>query len=166
MFVAAETLSLQSSAVVTTSLREFVPLPGWVTQNRATLVFEDDQGLTRLFEPKPGVVVCQTAGVLSEAAGAKVLEAFRRILARGDTLTSFWDWELMSNYAPNVRATFTNFVLENRAKTKAVNILLKSKIVSIGVRAAAVPLMLADLEVRSTTNRAEWETGLSALRQS
>ena len=93
-----------------------------------------------VWEPAPRIVVSHVVGVLS-LEGAQALElAGRRAIAKHGRYSGFHDWELMTDYESESRNRLTQFGVETLKSTEGIHLLLRSKIVQLGVQAASLVL--------------------------
>jgi len=98
------------------------------------------QGSVVVWRPAPGVFVTRVVGHLDEAAAREIEGAFRRQIAEEGRHVGFNDWLDMTDYDSRARILLTEMVNESIALIEASHILIASRLVAFGVRAANVVL--------------------------
>ncbi len=110
----------------------------------------------------PFVVVSRVTGHFSADMQEWLLLSTKEVVARGTRLTLFHDWEAMTSYDSSVRQNLTTWSLEHRAQIASVHILVRSKIVAMGVATAGLALSLVGMRLHSYSARAEFLTAVLA----
>jgi hypothetical protein len=122
----------------------------------------------RTFEHARGRVAIYVApggAVLTVADGHVVLESSRALTevcdglrARAAPLKIFHDWERVTSYDSDARVHLTRWTLSTpRGTIGEVHVLMRSRLVAMGVATAALALRLSGIAVHSYTARAEFE---------
>lgn len=120
-------------------------------------VYPSAKGTVYVWEPAPRLVVSRVVGVLTTEGASAMELAGRRALARYTGYTGFHDWEAMTDYETAARTQLTKFGLETLKATEAFHILVRSKMVQLGVQAVA----LVVTRIRIHSERATFEHELS-----
>jgi hypothetical protein len=98
------------------------------------------RGSVVVWRPAPGVFVTRVVGHLDEAGAREIEGAFRRQIAEEGRHVGFNDWFDMTDYDSQARILLTEMVNESIALIEASHVLIASKLVAFGVRAANVVL--------------------------
>lgn len=102
----------------------------------------------------PHVLLISLEGYLDEDLAPAIAEALdRHLRASATPVHVCWDVERVDNYHSDVRVKITRALLANREKVASVKVLVRSKIVKMGV--AVANLALGGL-VRAYESRAEF----------
>jgi len=88
----------------------------------------------------PGLLHTVLHGRVTVDVARRILEAGNLIMANGEQLCAFHDWEAVQSYEPEVRAILTDWGVERRAQIDRVHILLRSGLTRMGVSLAAMVL--------------------------
>jgi hypothetical protein len=86
-----------------------------------------------LWQPAPGVVVHLISGTLSLPLAMGIADFFRPIVERRSGVRSFADFRQAAGYNRDAREFLADFTREYLSSFAAINILLGSKILSLGV---------------------------------
>jgi hypothetical protein len=110
----------------------------------------------------PTLFVTRGYGVISGDAVERFIAMLDREIAGGAKQISFFhDWEHIDSYDPAMRKRLTEWRRNNPAGiTKAIHILVRSKLVAMGVAASAVLLRMAGIEIESYAYRDSFERAL------
>jgi hypothetical protein len=106
--------------------------------NEAT--WSGPRGSVRVWQPMRGVVAYKVVGHLHIDGTKVVLAALERMMRRGTTYVAFNDYYEMEGYDSPSRIAMTDWTLASRSKFSAIHILVRSKIVSMGVSVANLAL--------------------------
>jgi hypothetical protein len=90
-------------------------------------------GAVLLWEPAPGVLVHIVSGLLSLPLAVSIADFYTPILVRRTGVRSFADFREASGYHRDAREHLVKFTLEHLSSFTDVNILLGSKILSMGI---------------------------------
>jgi hypothetical protein len=93
-----------------------------------------------IWAPAPGILLIQLGGYGEAEYAAHIIDAIDRTLERGGRLKMFYDMESMSNYDSSLRTKLTARFLECRKETDALGVLVKSRLVSMGISVANLAL--------------------------
>lgn len=93
-----------------------------------------------LYVPMATIVVSRVAGRGSEEVAETMIEEFDRLFADDSALSIFTDMSEMSDYSSKARALLTNWTKKNMPRTRTVHVLVKSKLVAMGVSVANLAL--------------------------
>ncbi len=96
------------------------------------------RGTTYFWRPARGVLLSRVEGRLTLEAGLAMDALMRRVVSEDRRITAFGDWEDMTDYDTEVRNRLSKTVLELRASFESNHLLVKSRIVALGVQAANV----------------------------
>lgn len=112
-----------------------------------------------LHSPAPGVFHTVIAGYIEPAEARRVVAAGDLVIAEAGMLVGFHDWEAMTGYQSESRALLTDWGVRIRPQVEKVHILVRSRIVAMGVSVASLALrgMLV-----SYTQRAAFEAAFAA----
>ena len=88
----------------------------------------------------PGVLHTVLHGRVTTETARRIIEAGNLIMAEGQRLCAFHDWEDVQSYEPEARPLLTNWGVERRAQIDTVHILLRSGLTRMGVSLAAMVL--------------------------
>jgi hypothetical protein len=111
--------------------------------------------------PAPGVFVGQIVGHYSETMLRVYLRAMDEALAGREPMFGFHDWQEMTSYETVCRTTMTEWVRARRSRLAAQQILVRSRIVAMGV--ATANLLLGGNAIVSHTDRAVFERSIRAV---
>jgi hypothetical protein len=126
-------------------------------------VIRSTRGATYTWNPAPSIFVTRVEGFVASDGLAAIELGARRAAQAGVKVTSYHDWWEITDYVPETRTRMTTLRRELDHLTAGSNILLRSKIVAFGVRAASS--MVRNVTV--FTDRASFENTLrAALRRS
>ena len=114
------------------------------------------QGLAALYRAAPKVLVISMRGVVEGAPGATLASALRDALAQDEGGATFWDLELMTSYATDVRTVCTRTLLDFRDRV-TICAFAKSALVRMGVSVANIAL---GGRVEAVKTREEFEAKL------
>jgi hypothetical protein len=104
-------------------------------------VFEGPAGQIDLWLPSDGMCVTHAWGHFTLTMATNLTKAVDKwALRRGHDLAGFHDWEDMSNYDGATRTMLTAWTLDKRKVMPNIHLLVKSKIVELGVEAANIAL--------------------------
>ncbi len=117
---------------------------------------EEPSGRIRIYRLAKRVIVNRVEGQLSEAMAQAWVNAVEPVFVLG-ALEALADWEGMTGYAQGARQLLTRWALERKDHTLYAHFLVRPGIVAMGVSVAAMTLMVAGLEVHSTTDRQVFE---------
>jgi hypothetical protein len=99
-----------------------------------------DRVKVRVWYPARAIVVHQVTGHFSLPAARAVMTGIDRAIALYAPVDAFNDWYEMNGYDSDARLALTEFVLGSRTKYASIHILLKSKLVAMGVSVANLAL--------------------------
>src|SRR5690606_35425297 len=103
-------------------------------------VWSNDRGQLRFKRLADGVIVTEVRGTLSRAFVPGYLRSLERVLAARPGLLSFCDWYDMEGYDSDARMALTQWTYAHRSEFAAIHILLRSKLVAMGVSVANLAL--------------------------
>jgi hypothetical protein len=106
----------------------------------------------------PTVFVTRGVGVMTGDVMDRFIAMLDREIAAGTRgMEFFHDWEHIESYEPAMRQKLTEWRRRApRGATKAINVLVRSKLVAMGVSASAVLLRLMGLEIQLFSSRDEF----------
>lgn len=106
-------------------------------------VWEAEAGAGRAFvvSKAPHVVLVVMEGVLDEAAGYRIRDAFdERIRSAATKVHSFWDLDALERYHSAVRVQCTEALRLHRNRLASIHSVSRSRLVSMGVSVANLAL--------------------------
>lgn len=112
------------------------------------------EGSLALYEPAQGVFYLRVDGYYAKRMYDEgFAPAIARAIDRGATIRLFADWWDMTSYDSAVRSASTEWSLAHRAQVAHTGLLVRSRVVAMGVNTAAMLLALSgiSLEVHATT---------------
>lgn len=102
--------------------------------------WQTPRGEVRVYAPSPGVYVTWSRGHLCTAMAKEIIAAGNRLLETHSTLEVFHDWEAGESYDSAARLDLTKWGVEVRKRVTKVHVLVKPKIVKMGVAVASIAL--------------------------
>jgi hypothetical protein len=112
--------------------------------------------------PKRGVVVVRFEGFATSDVAESILAAIEDQIAKAGTITAFDDWELATGYDPIVRAKLTDWMSANGSRIRATHVLVKSKVVSMGLSVANM-ILGSRYKIVAYSDRRRWQAALDEL---
>jgi hypothetical protein len=112
-----------------------------------------------LMEPAPGLFVGRIEGHYTEAMLRPYLAAMDVAFGRAAIFRGFHDWELMTGYETICRKEMTVWVQRHRARVAPQHILVRSRMVAMGV--ATANLVLGGDVIISHFKRSAFEQALA-----
>jgi hypothetical protein len=94
----------------------------------------------RLWSPAPGVFCCSASGDLPEDLAPPYVAFLQQIAAQSARIAAFNDVELVVNYETAFRVRLTQAYRQILDRTDENHILLRSRLVMLGVQAARLVL--------------------------
>jgi hypothetical protein len=120
--------------------------------------FGDARGVWKIWFATPEVVATRFEGHLTIAVTEEVLTWLeRRVAARG-ALHAFHDWQSMESYDSAARVGMVRWMREHPGALSSLTLLVRSKLVAMGVAAANA---LLGGHLHATTSRAEYDGALA-----
>lgn len=110
----------------------------------------------------PTVFVTRGVGVMTGDVMDRFIAMLDREIAGGTrAMVFFHDWEHIVSYEPAMRQKLTEWRRRApRSATKAIHVLVRSKLVSMGVSASSVLLRLIGLEIQSYSSRDDFDRAI------
>lgn len=112
--------------------------------------------------PQPGIFIGQVAGYFSSDMVDDYVDAMSKAFDRGRGAVGFHDWSELQGYDSNARKRLTEWVLQQRSKMVEHHILVRSKLVAMGVATAS--MLVGGHIITSHTDRASFERALQHAR--
>lgn len=103
-----------------------------------TDVWTTERGEVRAAVRAPGVVVLEVIGHSDERTYPLMIAKVEQEIAAGRQVSWFGDYERMTSFDPGVRALLAKFTKDNRKHFAVIGILLRSRLVALGVAVANV----------------------------
>jgi hypothetical protein len=119
-----------------------------------TRVARTPEGESRVWSPAPRVVVTSFSGYGSYAFAAVIKRDTMPFFEPGTRSVLFSDWYDMTGYDSRARVELTRWMSWMRPRISDLHLLVRSKIVSMGVAVANLAL---GGWLNSTTNRVVWK---------
>lgn len=119
------------------------------------------RGTLQMFHPAQGVLVTRACGHLEHAHAEAWVRVSAPLLSPAQKLAVFNDWELLSTYESSSRRLLTDWVLEHRAMLDVAWFTTGSRLVAMGVAAAAALTALVGISMCATHSRQQFEAELS-----
>lgn len=107
---------------------------------RKGLTLEGGRGRLALWVVPPGFLIFQLVGHGEKSFVDPIVNGFERALAQGALVQMFVDAELMSTYDTALRTEVTAAFLPKRRRIGSLHIVVRSKIVAMGVSVANLAL--------------------------
>ena len=117
-------------------------------------VQNDERGTLRVEHFEAGLFRATVSGHFSTSLLQPYLRTLERALATGRA-TGFHDWEGMETYDAECRKVLTEWTIRHRAKIEGWHILVRSKLVAMGVATAS--LLIGGGTIVSYTDREKFE---------
>lgn len=116
-----------------------------------TAEHRNDDGLLRMWEPKPGVVVTSVQGRFSVDLAVPFMDFFEaRVKQRGDRgVHGLHDWTAMTGFDPSIPPRLITFTLRILHQTRRIVVASNSPMISMAIRAGNLTLRRIEL-VEST----------------
>ncbi|WP_437286189.1 hypothetical protein [Sorangium sp. So ce406] len=95
-----------------------------------------DRGEIRLEQPSPGVLVVRCSGHGEAAFVSPLLDHFEALAASGHPADLFVDAEHLTDFDREYRAAMVTWITRNRPRLHCVNVLVRSRLASMGVSLA------------------------------
>jgi hypothetical protein len=107
---------------------------------REASTFETPRGRLTVASPAPGVLQTIATGHVDVAMADRIIAAGERVLAESKPLFGFHDWEGLTGYETECRKRLTEWGMRIRADVGAVHVLVRSRLVAMGVSVASLAL--------------------------
>jgi hypothetical protein len=120
------------------------------------------RGEVRIYAPSPGLYVTWSRGHLCTTLANEIIQAGNRLLETEPTLEVFHDWEAGESYDSAARLGLTKWGVDVRNRVTKVHVLVKSKIVKMGVAVASIALVGM---LESHADRRSFEASLERARR-
>jgi len=127
------------------------------TQPSVRTTYEGKRCTLTVASPAPGIFHTIGSGVVDTEMAGRIVEAGDRVVADTRPIVAFHDWEALTGYEPKCREILTDWGLRIRADVEAVHLLVRSRLVAMGVSVAG--LVLQGMLVSYST-RAPFEAAL------
>jgi hypothetical protein len=131
-------------------------LPAGVEEHRI-IEARTERGSLELFMPKPSVLVTRAMGHQEVSMAADWIRATESFLAKTESLVIFNEWRAMDSYDSYARVLLTDWTLAHRAKIECAWFLTSSRLVAMGVAAAAVATALAGVTIHASLSPVRWD---------
>lgn len=117
-----------------------------------------------VFRPVAGVYVSVAKGHVVEAMAKDFITLLEAEMKLGISNMSFFhDWWELTSYDQSARHRLTEWrQAAPKGTTKDSNVLVRSKIVAMGVAASSIVLRMIGVDMRAYSDRAEFERALRA----
>jgi hypothetical protein len=122
--------------------------------------WETPRGKLLVWLPAPTIVAHQFTGHLDVELTRLLIGTLNKMVERRGQLTMFNDWEGMRGYDSEARVQLTQWVRSIHDELRGVHILVRDKLVGMGVSVAN--LSLGGI-LKSYTDRVAWERALQDL---
>ena len=107
------------------------------------------------------MVVSVARGHLEECHILPYIQEVDRIIARDGSVTILHDWYAMTGYDTRVRVDWTKWSQGRVKEIESTHILVRSRVVAMGVRTAALALSLVGARLSSYTEREQFDALLA-----
>ncbi len=125
---------------------------------RGAEVVETARGRLEIWQAAPGVVVQRVIGHATKEVAAAIAAYNGRLIARGQRPLIFNDWEALVGYDSDARIALTAWTVANKQNLRGIHVLLKSKIVAMGI---SVSNLATGGIITAYTSRPEFERALA-----
>jgi hypothetical protein len=119
--------------------------------------FRSGRGAVTIALVAPRVLLCKADGHYDEPLAAHYVRAMTHASEYGPA-ELFLDWENLTGYDSECRRLMTQFMLDNRARFTRAHILVRNRLVAMGVSTAA--LLIGDGLLEAYTERSRFEQRL------
>jgi len=134
-----------------------------VEKARPVAEVDTARGSLRIVEPAPGVYYCRVDGSYSKELYDRGFAApMTRELPKHESLSLFVDWWDLMGYDGAVRSAATEWVTEHRGKLQVTHIVMRSRLVAMGVNTAAMLLALRGIHLTVSATLPPFESALEA----
>lgn len=99
-----------------------------------------DRWALSITSPAPGVLCSVVSGHMELAAVKLLTNAYDQLAAAGHKVDAFHDWEGLTGYSSEAREVYTSWAKAHRDSVGSVSILVRSKLVAMGVSVANMVL--------------------------
>lgn len=122
---------------------------------------QTDRGSIVVRRARRGVLVSEASGYMDAPFAEILIEVGTRENALVPGFAHFMDWREVTGYTSEGRRRCTNWALQQRAPYPRLGILTSSKLVHMGVSAAAVALAVVHRELESFTDPAAFRAAVA-----
>lgn len=122
-------------------------------------MWKTDRGEARVSRPADTVVVVTVKGHSSMELYPLFVAEAEKLMASGRTIDWYADYSEMTSYDSDVRLALSEFTNVHKAKMDVVAVLVKSRIVSMGVTVAS---LATGGKVTSYADRAKFDASIAA----
>lgn len=122
-------------------------------------VFDAPRAKLSIWFPTDAVVLQRVEGYADLSVAEAIARHLGAHLERGFSLAIFDDFEQLTGYDSDARLSLTAWTKQNAARIRTIDILVRSKLVAMGVSVANLAL---GGNIRSHSVRARFEAALSA----
>jgi hypothetical protein len=129
---------------------------------KPVLVCEHQRSVLTVYQPARPLFVTVARGDVVEAMADRLIELLEREVAAGTRQMSFFhDWWEMENYQPSSRQKLTDWRRgAPPGTTKESHVLVRSKLVAMGVAASSIVLRMINVDMRAYASREPFEREL------
>lgn len=124
--------------------------------------WQTPRGEVRVYAPAPGIYVTWSRGHLCRSLAKEIIATGNRLLETQPTLEVFHDWEAGESYDSAARLDLTKWGIDVRKRVTKIHVLVKSKIVKMGVAVASIALVGM---IESHDERRSFEASLERARR-
>lgn len=130
-----------------------------VENQKSVLVSKFESSVFTVYRPVAGVYVTVASGHVLEATAKDFIAYLEGEMKLGVSNMSFFhDWWELDTYEQSARQRLTDWRrAAPRGTTKESHVLVRSKLLAMGVAASAIVLRMVGVEMRAYTDRAEFE---------
>jgi hypothetical protein len=100
-------------------------------------MFKSKSGCLEMWFPCAGIMATRVTGHLDSTMHPAIISEGTAIMSAGHTLLVFHDWLEMKSYDTKSRVELTEWTIQYARRIEKAHILLKSKLVAMGVASAA-----------------------------
>lgn len=144
-------------------MRPVVPRFRFLTPPRTIAACESARGALCLLEPAPGVFYVRVDGSYSKDLYDRgFLVPMMAEVPRVPSLQLFVDWWDLASYDSAVRSAATEWATEHKTRVERTELLVRSRLVAMGVNTAAMLLTLRGIRLSVHAALAPFEAALQA----
>jgi hypothetical protein len=127
---------------------------------------KSERGELHVWTTPGGVLLTRLSGYFSADLAPTFTTAADALFRSNARVSLFHDWDAMEDYEPSVRPQLTTWIAGYKKQLAHHHILLRSRLVALGVATAGAVLGLTGTPLTSTSDRADFEAKLrlAALR--
>lgn len=129
------------------------PPPGSFATMQPTATHRGPRGTFYFYQLGPDAIYTQALGHMDHGCAEAFMAFANRTFDRGRSTTLFHDWSEITGYDSDARATLTRWTIDRRSSIASVVILVKSKLLAMGIATANLATAPFGVTFHSHTSR-------------